>query len=202
MNFLINIFRIGSIALGLLIINPLQHFSYNTPKEGVFYTENDSTVSMTVIFAGDAMVHSTQFNSAFIDSLGAYNFNPVFQYLKPILAQSDLNIVNMETTLSGKPYSGYPTFSSPDTFGYALKEAGFNYFALANNHRADKGNDGIIRTLNVLDSYNINSTGAFKDSIEKDSTDKEKEFRDIMIDAKNETEKVVEKYLRIFNHTD
>jgi len=167
MKFYLNIIRIGLIVLGLFLINPLQHYSYDFHKAGVFYTENDSTFSMSVIFAGDAMVHSAQYNSAYNDSLGFYNFNPVFQYVKSILAESDLKIINLETTLGGKPYSGYPNFSSPDTFAYALKEAGFNYFALANNHTADKGKDGIIRTLDVLKSYNISSTGTFKDSLDR-----------------------------------
>jgi len=161
------ILRIVLIILGLLFIYPFQHFSYNTPKAGIFYTENDSTLSMSVLFAGDAMVHVAQYNSAYIDSLGVYNFNPVFKYVKTILTKNDLNIVNMETTLGGKPYSGYPNFSSPDTFAYALKEAGFNYFATANNHAADKGKEGILRTLEVLNNYNISSTGIFKDSLDR-----------------------------------
>jgi len=41
---------------------------------------------------------------------------------------------------------------------------------------------------------------AFKDALEKDSADPGKEFRDMMIDAKTETEKVVEKYLKLFNN--
>ncbi len=40
---------------------------------------------------------------------------------------------------------------------------------------------------------------AFKDAIEKDSADPGKEFRDIMTDAKIETQRVVEKYLKLFN---
>ena len=161
--------RIILIVLCILLIYPLQHFSFFHHQKGIFYTENDSTVSMTVIFAGDAMVHSTQYKSAYIDSLDAYNFNPVFQYIRPILAESDLNVVNLETTLGDRPFSGFPNFSSPDAFAHALKLAGFNYFALANNHCVDKGRNGIIRTLDVLDEYGIKSTGTFRDSTDRAS---------------------------------
>jgi len=164
-----HIIRIILIVLCFLLIYPLQHFSFFHHQKGIFYTENDSTVSITVIFAGDAMVHSTQYKSAYIDSLDAYNFNPVFQYIKPLLAESDLNIVNLETTLGDRPFSGFPNFSSPDAFAYALKLAGFNYFALANNHSVDKGKNGIIRTLDVLNEYEIKSTGTYRDSADRTS---------------------------------
>ena len=167
MNLLKNYLRISVIIAGLLFINPLAHFSLDTHKGGVFLTANDSTVSMTVIFAGDAMVHSGQFNSAYIDSQNAYNFNPVFQYVKSILKEGDLKVVNMETTLGGGTNSGFPNFSSPDTFAYALKEAGFNYLALANNHTVDQGTNGTSRTLDVLKNYGINSTGTYKDSLDR-----------------------------------
>ena len=38
---------------------------------------------------------------------------------------------------------------------------------LANNHSADRGNQGIIRTINVLDSLEIIHTGTFKDTEER-----------------------------------
>lgn len=40
---------------------------------------------------------------------------------------------------------------------------------------------------------------AFKESLEKDADDPNKDFREIMTDAKTETERVVEKYLKLFN---
>jgi len=169
MNLFKKFFRISIIVAGLLFISPLAHFTIDAQKGEKFFTSNDSTVSMTVIFAGDAMVHSGQFNSAYIDSLNAYNFNPVFQYIQPILSEGDLKVVNMETTFGGTPYTGFPNFSSPDTFAYALKEAGFNYFALANNHTVDQGTNGTSRTLDVLKNYGINSTGTYKDSMDRAS---------------------------------
>lgn len=163
----LHVFRAGLILLLLIIISPLQHYSFYFLKKGGFYTENDSLVRFTVVIAGDAMVHSTQFNSAYIDSLDIYDFSPVFQFIRPVLATGQLNIVNLETTLGDKPYSGYPNFSSPDTFAAALREAGFNYFAMANNHCVDKGKDGILRTLDVLNTYGISATGTFSDRADR-----------------------------------
>ncbi|MDD3875345.1 MAG: CapA family protein [Bacteroidales bacterium] len=142
-------------------------FSYTALSEHSPITSNDSTIKVNVIFAGDAMVHSTQYHSAFIHDSDYFDFSPVFQYIKPILASSDINIVNLETTLGGKPYSGYPNFSSPDTFAYALKDAGFNYVALANNHTLDKGKNGLLRTNEVLMNYNFTSLGTYRDSADR-----------------------------------
>ncbi len=139
---------------------------FNEPKQEKALT-TDSTTSFNVIFGGDAMVHETQFKSAYNESGGFYDFHPVFEYIQPVLAHGQLNVINLETTLAGPPYAGYPSFSSPDTFAYALKKAGFNYVALANNHALDKGKNGLLRTLDVLEELNIPSMGTYRDSYDR-----------------------------------
>lgn len=49
---------------------------------------------------------------------------------------------NLEVTLGGKPYSGYPAFSAPDEYLYAVKEAGFDVLLTANNHCLDRRKKG------------------------------------------------------------
>jgi len=48
-------------------------------------------------------------------------------------------------TLAGKPYTGYPQFSSPNALAEALKAAGVDVLVNANNHAADRGKSGIIK---------------------------------------------------------
>ncbi len=112
-----------------------------------------------LLFAGDAMQHLPQIHAA--QTQNGYNYDSCFYLLKEKISSADLACVNFETTLAGKPYSGYPQFSAPDEFAFALKEAGFDLFFLANNHIADKGRRGIERTLRVLDSIGIKHTGVF-----------------------------------------
>ncbi|MDR2683428.1 MAG: CapA family protein, partial [Dysgonamonadaceae bacterium] len=83
------------------------------------------------------------------------------------IASAGLAIVNLEVTLAGTPYKGYPQFSAPDEYAWALKEAGFDIFLNANNHIVDRGNAGILRTLSALDSMGITHTGVFGNSGEK-----------------------------------
>lgn len=118
---------------------------------------------LSLLFVGDAMQHIPQINGARgVD--GSFHYDSCFYLLKEKIHKADLAGLNFETTLGGKPYSGYPLFSAPDAFATALRDAGFNLFFLANNHAADRGNKGIIRTIKVLDSIGVRHTGTFVDS--------------------------------------
>ncbi len=123
----------------------------------------DST-SVTLIFAGDIMQHTPQITAAWDATDSAYNYHPCFSYVKPIISRVDFAIANLEVTLAGPPYAGYPQFSAPDALAVAARDAGFDVLATANNHSCDRGNPGIMRTIKVLDSLNIPHTGTFSDS--------------------------------------
>jgi poly-gamma-glutamate synthesis protein (capsule biosynthesis protein) len=122
--------------------------------------------TITLIFAGDVMQHSTQFNGALRDD-GVYDFAPCFKRIKDEILSADLAIANLEVPLAGKPYSGYPTFSSPDEIAIDLKNTGFDILVTANNHSCDKGAKGIERTVNMLDSFGIIHTGIFRSKQER-----------------------------------
>jgi poly-gamma-glutamate synthesis protein (capsule biosynthesis protein) len=126
---------------------------------------NSFSQEITLLFAGDAMQHQSQIDHAF--RKGRYDYSSYFQYLKEEITSADLAIVNLEVTLAGKPYKGYPQFSAPDEYAWALKEAGFDIFLNANNHIVDRGNAGILRTLSALDSMGIAHTGVFGNAREK-----------------------------------
>lgn len=129
--------------------------------------EPDST--LTLLFAGDIMGHDGQIASAYNDSTKSYSYDKVFTYISPVISNADLAIGNLEVTLAGPPYKGYPAFSSPDDLAAACKRAGFDILVTANNHSADKGPRGIKRTINVLDSLNILHTGTWKNNTERDT---------------------------------
>lgn len=119
------------------------------------------TTEITLLFAGDVMGHMPQINSAYDSSLGIYDFNPVFSLVKPLISQADIALANLETTLAGKPFAGYPQFSAPDSLATALKHAGFDILVTANNHCLDRGKEGLERTIAMLDSFKIMNTGTF-----------------------------------------
>lgn len=124
------------------------------------------SVTLTLIFAGDIMQHGPQIEAAWSEHDTTYNYHPCFSYVKPLVSSFDLAVANLEVTLAGAPYTGYPQFSAPDELAVAARDAGFDVLATANNHSCDRGNNGLIRTLHVLDSLGIARTGTFGDSID------------------------------------
>ena len=123
--------------------------------------------SLSLIFIGDLMGHGGQIESAYNPKTKSYDYDPVFSKIKPILKRADIAIANLEVTLAGPPYSGYPQFSSPDALASSCKRNGIDVLVTANNHSVDRRKKGIITTLNVLDSLQIPHTGTFRNSLER-----------------------------------
>ncbi len=92
------------------------------------------------------MMHTAQIQNA-LKKDGSYDFSSYFHLIEDRIAAADFAIANMEFTLAGEPYSGYPAFSAPDSFGEYLAVCGFDVFLTANNHILDKGSQGASRTL-------------------------------------------------------
>lgn len=116
---------------------------------------------VTLLFAGDAMQHLPQIESARTDE-GTFRYDSCFLLVRDMIEAADIAGVNLETTHGGEPYSGYPTFSAPDAFALALKRAGFDLFFQANNHAVDRGRKGLEDTIDLLDSIGVKHTGTFK----------------------------------------
>ena len=92
------------------------------------------------------MMHGKQIENT-ARSGSEHDFSSFFSLIEEDIKGADLAIGNMEFTLGGKPYTGYPSFSAPDGFETYLAECGFDVFLAANNHIFDKGAAGGERTL-------------------------------------------------------
>lgn len=125
------------------------------------------TTRLTLLFLGDIMQHDSQLLSAYNSTTGKYNYEPCFRHVKKYFQSADLTIGNLELTLGGKPYKGYPEFSAPDALAASLKDAGVDVLVTANNHSLDRRRKGLERTIRVLDSLNILHTGTFRDTVER-----------------------------------
>ena len=113
--------------------------------------------TLTINVFGDIMMHRAQIEAA------SEGYEKYFQYLEDEIKGADLSIANMEFTLAGEPYTGYPSFSAPDQFAEHLAKCGFDIFLCANNHIYDKGSEGAARTLQIYkelgNKYGIRFTG-------------------------------------------
>ncbi len=125
------------------------------------------TTRLSLLFVGDIMQHDSNIAAAYNSSTKKYDYSSCFEYVAPILRSADLTIGNLELTLAGSPYKGYPQFSAPDALAIELKRSGFDVLVTANNHSLDHRRKGVERTLRVLDSLEIHHTGTFKDSLER-----------------------------------
>lgn len=101
-----------------------------------------------VFMVGDALIHSSVYVDAYQEN-GIYDFKPMLQYIKPISSKYDIVYYNQETILGGADlgYSNYPRFNTPDACGDAFIDAGFNTVSLATNHTMDKGEVGVLHSV-------------------------------------------------------
>jgi poly-gamma-glutamate capsule biosynthesis protein CapA/YwtB (metallophosphatase superfamily) len=125
------------------------------------------TTRLSLLFLGDIMQHDSQIADAYNAKNGTYDYRECFQHIRPYIEGVDLAIGNLEVTLAGRPYKGYPQFSAPDELLVALKDLGLDVLVTANNHCVDRGKAGVDRTIAMLDSFNIPHTGTFRNQAEK-----------------------------------
>ena len=94
-----------SLLIALLALVPAMHSAQ---------TAIDTTAArLKLLFIGDIMGHDGQIASALNDSTGTYDYTEVFKFISPVIRDADVAIANLEVTLAGPPYKGYPQFSSP-----------------------------------------------------------------------------------------
>ena len=131
----------------------------DTPK----IDKHNKKTEFTIIGVGDIMLGS---NYPFEYLLPKNDAN-ILQNTQNILKNADITVGNLEGTLfdnDGTPNSCHnPTvcyvFRMPLRYGTYLKQAGFDYLSIANNHSNDFGEIGIKETMKNLDNLGIKYSG-------------------------------------------
>ena len=111
--------------------------------------------SLKILMVGDALIHSAIYEDAKQED-GSYDFKPMLELIKPISSKYDLAYYNQETILGGEELglSNYPRFNSPYEVGDAFIDAHFNLVSLATNHTMDKGEEGVLNSVNYWKKQN------------------------------------------------
>lgn len=160
---------ISAISLCLFFI--MSFLAVNIFKGKVFEinatkiaNDHSSMKNVTISAIGDIMAHDDQLKAQFDKDTNTYSFDNNFKYVKPYISNSDLAIGNLETTLAGPKakYSSFPKFNSPDELADAIKNSGVDIVSTINNHTYDRGSDGVYRTIDVLNSKDIEHVGTQK----------------------------------------
>lgn len=176
--------------VGSVVINQYYGFISDIPdpvanvggesSEDVIYrtiTEKEQTEfenAFRITFAGDLILLEDQVKRAYTDK--GYDFSDMFEYAKPHISSADLAIGVFEGPTAGGTYTTsnfddgkelYLNF--PDEFAAEVQRTGFDLVTTANNHLLDKGVDGAMRTLDVLDGLGLDHTGSYRSADEKKS---------------------------------
>lgn len=126
--------------------------------------------TVSVLFFGDVMQHEKQLHSAILqgeDTLQAasYDYSSYYEHTGELIAEADFAVANMEFALAGPPYTGYPSFSAPESLAEETAKAGVDLFLCANNHICDKGRRGLEASLKNYGEIGIPFTGFYGDSV-------------------------------------
>ena len=140
--FLILLFSFLFLFTGCSNSNVEKDLSY---KNDFSVTVDKPSNRVSMITAGDALIHSSVYQDAFISG-DSYDFKKMIPSIKNLVSGYDLKYYNQETIIGGKNLgvSTYPCFNSPDEIGDAMLDAGFNMVSLANNHTLDRGEKAIL----------------------------------------------------------
>lgn len=173
----LNVILVLLIVLTITVYSALFYISYNglktknKVKETTKIVEKDTKkeYNLSLFMVGDALIHSTIYDDAKNDD--GYDFKPMIENVKPISSSYDLAYYNQETILGGVELglSNYPRFNSPTEVGDAFIDAGFDMVSLATNHTMDKGETGVLNSLNYWNSKeNIVKAGQYSSFEDRD----------------------------------
>lgn len=143
----------GGCAREATFAEKVQNGNLTAAVNGYFNErEKNQAVDVTtvdVLAVGDNLIHSGLYKSGMNDS-GEWNYDHLYQYVKADVQAADLACVNQETIYINdrNQLGGYPTFGTPPEFGDALVNAGFDVVTHATNHVMDKGEQGVMDTIN------------------------------------------------------
>ncbi len=176
------------IFIGLLMLRPIKMIlnsqvnKTSTLNSRIVKTLNKEKKSeiddaLKISYVGDLILLKDQVTSAYNEEKQEYDFSDMFKYTKKYFDSSDISFGVFEGPTAGnkRPYSTSNfgdglklSLNFPDEFAKAVSESGIDVVSTANNHLLDNGISGAIRTLDVLDKYNIKHTGSYRNQQEKD----------------------------------
>ena len=124
-------------------------------------TYSVSNDTLTVAMVGDIMMGTTYPDTLLPQKEGAL----LFKDAKPILRKADIAVGNLEGALCDGGKSTKDTvrnayaFRTPTSYAHHLKDAGFDFLSMANNHANDFGPEGIAATEHSLMEQGIKYAG-------------------------------------------
>ena len=158
---------------GILVLITILSLSCTSKADNQIKTVNNKTDNhqvsskkdipdkIVISMCGDIMMGTTYPTV----QLPANNGRDIFNDTKEFTQQADLAVGNLEGAIcqGGKSTKGTGKYSyafrMPPSFAPLLKDAGYDYLSMANNHANDFGSEGIAESERVLDEQGIKYSG-------------------------------------------
>jgi len=130
-------------------------------------TPTPAPITAEIFAAGDVVMHDNVIKSGKIND-GEYNYNYIFDRVKPYIENADYSIVSFEGSCmeTDKNYTGYPLFNAPPAIISAFSYAGFDMVNNGNNHCLDRGLKGLLESRSIIKQKNLQVIGTFGDASE------------------------------------
>ena len=114
----------------------------------------------TVGYAGDVLMHMPVMEST---PAGSGDITANIAAETPWVEGLDLALCGMEVPVAPDGvYSGYPAFGTSTEVVAALARSGWDGCATASNHAADRGESGVVATLDALDAHGLGHAGTYR----------------------------------------
>lgn len=141
-------------------------------EEGAAATEDDGAAASSG--AGDgtvtlALVGDILPAARVLDYMNQFGFDYPFEGSRSLLRNADITAGNLETAITdrGTPEENKEyVYRGPKEALAPIKEAGFDFLSLANNHSMDYGWEGLSDTMDALDDIDIAHAGSGIDDVE------------------------------------
>ena len=176
-NYLYLILSILALILLVFVYKSLYGSDKNKLKTNIGnidLTYEEATVEnhrLSLVMVGDCLIHGAIYDDAKRVNNGKYDFHYLVENYKDIISKYDLAFYNQESLLGGTELglSSYPRFNSPKEVGDAFLDLGFNLVSLANNHTLDKGERGILSSIDYWKSQKgIMTAGSYSSFEDRD----------------------------------
>jgi len=123
----------------------------------------DNHGKLTLGATGDILIHKKMCEEA-KQKDGSYDFTNMLSNVEHLFKDEYFIIVNQESIIAGEEIglSFFPRFNSPIEIGYQLKKLNVDLVNIANNHTLDRGEQGVLKSIENWEEIGLPYVGAYK----------------------------------------
>lgn len=176
-------FIITFIVFGIAIFIILFFLVFNNKKGEIPKTlKKNSNSNLSMIVAGNVLLDETIITDGIIER-DQYKFNYIFEKTPKINEKADIKYYNQSSIIAGSKlgYSKGNKYNAPNEIGDLMTEYGFNLVSLSSKYSLDKGEEGVLNTIDFWNKKNDVLANGLNSKKENDNAIKYMEIKNIKI---------------------